>query len=253
MMAILKLKEEAKLRRLPITNSMGLDQVANLLKAHDAGELSIASKPGPTIVPPSPAHLGSLSRASAYQSETANGYLNSLSTGIPPSQFYPPTPPYNQKYSQSANLPHQTVPKYVHYGTPSALKTDGGQAISIADQEVRPNSTDSVKLDTGGRMHSRKYTANCSSRYQSNPQGLNGGPPGGGTIINGLESKKRQPSKSSDAGSANDTRSSTPATGERTSATPQPRIQTPPIPNFKRGGIVLSFGTKATRVATAQT
>lgn len=50
------------------------------------------------------------------------------------------------------------------------------------------------------------------------------------------------------AGSTNGSRNSTPSTRCASSATPQPRMQTPPkIPTFKKGGTVMNFRVKAKR------
>jgi hypothetical protein len=48
----------------------------------------------------------------------------------------------------------------------------------------------------------------------------------------------------------NGSRNSTPSSRGASSATPQPRIQTPPIPTFKKGGTVISFGKKAAQATT---
>ena len=51
-------------------------------------------------------------------------------------------------------------------------------------------------------------------------------------------------------GTTNGSRNSTPSTRGASSATPQPRIQTLPIPSFKKGGTVISFGEKAAQATT---
>lgn len=144
---------------------------------------------------------------------------------------------------------------------PVALSGAPAHLSTGLDQGMRQQSTDSRTSDSSGRSRARRSTAQHTSQYDFNPQGLNGGPPGGGTIImNGPETrvaqaKQRQNSKGLDetstTGSTAGTRNSTPSTRDARSTTPQPRIQTPPVINFKKGGIILSFGNKAKRAAAS--
>jgi hypothetical protein len=263
-LSLMKLKDEARSRGLPISDIMGLDQLANLLSAHDAEELNVASKPGLRTIVPTPVRLSAMSQTeqSGHPNGNANGYHYGSSPGIPPSQFYPQREQQASPYSLSAraatgsNTPQQALPDHVQDIAPN---------VRSSSKQTAPANGLNNPVITEPRVPSplvpSRSTAQHTSRYDFNPQGLNGGLPGGGTIINVPATRRPQPRKRggskapADAtiynGSADETRQSTPSSREGGSATPQPRASTPQVPAFKKGGIMLSFGKTATRAAAA--
>jgi hypothetical protein len=263
-LSLMKLKDKAKSRGLHIGDNMGLDRLTNLRRAHNAGELDVASKPGLKTITPTPVRVSAMSQTqqSGHRNGNANGHHYGSSPGIPPSQFYPQREQHTSPYSLSvravtdSNTPQQAVPGHVQDIVPNVR----GSPKQTAPANGLNNPVIAEPRITGPLVPSRS-TAQHTSRYDFNPQGLNGGPPGGGTIINVPETRRPQPRKkrgskaqahaTSNNGNADETRQSTPSTREGYSGTPLPRASTPQVSVFKKGGIVLSFGKTATRPAAA--
>lgn len=259
-MSLLRLQDIARSRGLPISDTMGLEQLTNLLRAHDAGELNVAIKPGSRTIAPTPASQVAMSQTlqSSVPNHKANGYHQGPSVDISPSQFDPPitqnTPRYNLMPRETSvpGASKLAFSKHIQYIAPNSRSSpDQNSTTSGSD---RPVSTEPIVPSPLRTSSSGRSTAQHTSRWDVNPQCPNGGPSGGGTTV--TQVRKRSSSKiPTDAASANgstdDTRYSTPLRRNGGSATPQLRASTPQIPNFRRGGIVLSFGKTARKATTA--